>query len=281
MRADQAGDHGNVTGDVTGPFGALGTSVPIWATRYDEPETRIAAIEGGRPENRNGCLRDSRLRPRGLRPPVGPGPSRALPSVAPSPLRWRCGPALRHLFFSIRASAHVATLWPLPGRRPPRTGHSPSRCPRADAPIAQACGPCSARDRPFILKIYREAVEVRSCRFWSPSGQRPHILAIAMPGASSSGPGAPRGSEHVPDLRVPGSWRKKRGRKASRLGCVASKFIRKLIFLFILGGDPWPTRHGVWATIFQPLASHSDHLPYPNSDPLTRNPQQIIDWIGR
>ncbi len=74
MRAGwDAGDHGNVTGDVTGPFGALGTSVPIWATRYNEPETRIAAVEGGRPENRNGCLRDSRLRPRGLRPPVGPG----------------------------------------------------------------------------------------------------------------------------------------------------------------------------------------------------------------
>ncbi len=51
-----AGEHGNVTGDVTGPFGALWTSAPIWATRYEEPEARIAAVEGGRPESRIGCL---------------------------------------------------------------------------------------------------------------------------------------------------------------------------------------------------------------------------------
>jgi hypothetical protein len=32
--------------------------------------------------------------------------------------------------------------------------------------------------------------------------------------------------------------------------CMLRK-VKKQIFLFILGGDPWPTRHGVWAlTIF-------------------------------
>ncbi len=133
----------------------------------------------------------------------------------------------------------MATLWPLPGRRPPRTGDSPWGCQRADAPIAHACGPCSARDRPFILNISREAEEVRICRFWSPSGQRPDILAIAMPRASSSGHGAPRGSEHVPDLGIPGRRRKKRERKASRLGCVASKFIKKVnIFVYMTRRRP-------------------------------------------
>jgi hypothetical protein len=145
-------------------------------------------------------------------------PSRALPSVAPRPLRWRCGPALRHPLFSIRASAHVATLWPLPGRRPPRTGDSPWGCQRADAPIAQACGQCSARDRPFILNISREAEEVRICRFWSPSGQRPHILAIAMPGARPPGPGRPSGGRQSHYFRPIRKEAQKTGRKTVQIG---------------------------------------------------------------
>jgi hypothetical protein len=50
-------------------------------------------------------------------------------ALHPRPSDGVVGP-LSGIFFSMRASAHVATLWPLPGRRPPRTGDSPWGCQR-------------------------------------------------------------------------------------------------------------------------------------------------------
>jgi hypothetical protein len=51
------------------------------------------------------------------------------------------------------------------------------------------------------------------------------------------------------------------------------------IFIYTRRRPVADTARGVGLTIFQ-TSAHSEHLPYPNSDPLTRNPQQIINWIG-
>jgi hypothetical protein len=61
-------------------------------------------------------------------------PSRAFPSVAPRPFRWRCGPALRHLFFFHQSLSPCgdAVAPPRPQAAPHRrfpVGMPARRCP--------------------------------------------------------------------------------------------------------------------------------------------------------